>query len=127
MARSQNINWELPKLDLSVDRYSAFLAWFDRWTDYATVAKLKDEDAEYRCSMLRYNFTEETRKIYNTLGLTEAEAKDDKVIIEKLKTFARVFNSRNQKVSTISLQNLKCCARTVTFVIIVKMGYYEIG
>ena len=105
MARSQNINWELPKLDLSVDRYSAFLAI----RDYATVAKLKDEDAEYRCSMLRYTFTEETRKIYNTLGLTEAEAKDDKVIIEKLKTFAKGFQLKEPEGFNDFLTELVLC------------------
>ena len=89
MAANTNINWEPPKLDLSVDRYAAFTSWNERWDDYAMVTKLKDEQAEYRCSMLRYTFTEDTRKIYNTLGLTEAEAKDDKVIITKLKEFAK--------------------------------------
>ena len=57
--------------------------------------------------MLRYTFTEETRKIYNTLNLTPDEAKDDKVIITKLETFAKgtvnetlerhTFNSRTQE------------------------------
>ena len=99
--------WEPPVLDLSVDRYSAYKAWSDRWNDYSIVTKLKDENAEYRCSMLRYTFTEETRKIYNTLNLTADEAKDDKAIIEKLEAFGKgtinetlerhTFNSRNQE------------------------------
>ena len=84
-----NARWEPPILDLTVDRYSAFKAWNHRWTDYSIVTKLKDEDAEYRCSMLRYTFTEETRKIYNTLGLTADEEKDDKIIVKKLGDFAK--------------------------------------
>ena len=52
-----NPKWEPPVLDLSVDRYSAYKAWHDRWTDYAIVTKLADESPEYRCSMLRYTFT----------------------------------------------------------------------
>ena len=100
-------NWEPPKLDLSVDRYSAFVAWHDQYKDYAVVTKLDEETPEVRCSTLRYTFSEETRKIYNTLGLTVDEAKDPKVIIDKLEAFAKgtinetlerhTFNSRNQE------------------------------
>ena len=102
-----NPMWEPPTLDLSVDRYNAFKVWHDRWTDYSIVTKLDAETPEYRCSMLRYTFTEDTRKIYNTLGLTAEESKDEKVIIQKLETFAKgtvnetlerhTFNSRNQE------------------------------
>ena len=90
MATANNCNnFEPPKLDLNVDRYNAFKAWNDRWEDYAIVTKLSAESPEYQCSMLRYTFTEETRKIYNTLALTADDAKDIKVIIDKLKAFAK--------------------------------------
>ena len=100
-------NFEPPKLDLTVDRYSAFKTWKDRWTDYVVVTKLSDEAAEYQSSMLRYTFTEETRKIYNTLNLTDEEAKSCNAILTKLETFAKgtinetmerhIFNSRSQE------------------------------
>ena len=99
--------WEPPKLDLSVDRYVAFKAWHDKWADWAVVTKLDQENAAYKVSMLRYAFTEETRRIYNTLTLSDAEAADHNAIIAKLKEFAKgtvnetmerhSFNSRNQE------------------------------
>ena len=106
MAAATGVKFEPPTLDLTVDRYSAFKAWHDRWNDYAIVTKLKDEAAEYQCSMLRYTFTEETRKIYNTLNLSADEAKDIKEILKKLEAFAKgtvnetlerhTFNSQKQ-------------------------------
>ena len=94
-------------MDLTVDRYNAFKAWKDRFDDYAVVSKLDQEDPAYQCSILRYCFTEETRKIYNTLALTEEEKKNSKVIVEKLESFAQgtvnetmerhTFNTRNQE------------------------------
>ena len=57
--------------------------------------------------MLRYAFTEETRKIYDSLSLTEADRKDANKILEAMETFAKGiinetierhnFNTRNQK------------------------------
>ena len=107
MATPNTNTWEPPKLDLTVDRYAAFQAWFDRWEDWAVVTKLDQQDAAYKVSMLRYTFSEETRRIYNTLTLTEAEKKDHEAIIKKLETFAKgtvnetmerhTFNSRDQE------------------------------
>ena len=128
-----NTKFEPPILDLSVDRYSAYKAWHNRWIDYSIVTKLQDETPEYRCSMLRYTFTEETRKIYNTLNLTADEAKDDKTIITKLETFAKgtvnetlerhTFNSRTQEEGEsfddfltelkVLLKNCNFCANCV--------------
>ena len=98
--------FEPPKLDLSVDRHCAFKCWKDKWTDYAVVTKLDAETPEYQCSMLRYTFTEDTRKIYNTFDLTADEQKDVNVIIQKLETFSKgtvnetmerhTFNQRKQ-------------------------------
>ena len=81
---ASEVKWEPPKLDLSVDRYNAFKTWNDRFSDYAVVSKLEAETAEYKCSILRYCFTEDTRRIYNTLTLTDEEKKDYKVIIKKI-------------------------------------------
>ena len=99
--------WEPPKLDLGVERYNAFKSWKQRWKDYSIVTKLNDESAEYKCSMLRYTFSDETQKIYETLGLTDDEEKDVNIIINKLETFAKgtvnetmerhIFNSRDQQ------------------------------
>ena len=96
-----------PKLDLSVDRYAAFKTWKDRWEDYVVVTKLAEESAGYQASMLRYSFTEDTRKIYNTLNLSEEEAKTSATIIAQLETFAKgtinetmerhILNSRKQE------------------------------
>ena len=72
--------WQPPQLDLSVDRYAAFKSWKARWTDYKVVTKLDEQPPEYQCSMLRYTFSEETRRIYDTLGLTADEEKDPKNI-----------------------------------------------
>ena len=107
MAIATPTSWTPPLLDLSVDRYAAFKSWKARWNDYKVVTKLDEQSVEYQCSMLRYTFSEETRKIYDTLGLTEEEQKDPKVIIEKLENFAKgtvnvtmerhTFNTRNQE------------------------------
>ena len=102
-----SLKWEPPKLDLSVDRYNAFELWYQRWTDYSVVTKLADEDEPYKCSMVRYSFTEDTRKIYESLQLTAAEQQVSATIIAKLKEFAKgtvnetlerhTFNSRFQQ------------------------------
>ena len=107
MAAATPNNWQPPLLDLSVDRYAAFKSWKARWSNYKVVTKLDDQAVEYQCSMLRYTFSEETRKIYDTLGLTGDEEKDPKVILEKLESFAKgtvnvrmerhAFNTRNQE------------------------------
>ena len=71
-AGTQN-TWSPPILDLSVDRYAAFKLWHSRWTDYTVVTKLAEQTPEYQCSMLRYAFSEETRKIYDSLSLTDEQ------------------------------------------------------
>ena len=40
-------------------------------------------------AMLRYTFSDETRQIYESLGLSEDERKDSTIIIDKMETFAR--------------------------------------
>ena len=105
MAGSKNLT--PPTLDLTVDRYAAWTAWKERWNDYIVCAKLTDETNKYQCSMLRYTFTEDTRKIYNALKLTNEQSENPKDIIEALEKFARgiinetmerhTFNTRRQE------------------------------
>ena len=106
MAETQNM-WTPPILDLSVDRYAAWKIWKSRWDDYSIVTGLNEKAPAYQCSMLRYAFSEETRKIYEALTLSENDKKDIKVIIKAIETFARGivnetleqhnFNNRNQE------------------------------
>ena len=96
-----------PVLDLAVERYAAWKTWKSKWNDYVVVSKLAEKDEEYKCAMLRYTFTDDTRKIYESLNLTEEEKKNNKTIIEKLEIFAKgiinetierhTFNQRNQE------------------------------
>ena len=134
MARNTGV-WEPPKLDLSIDRFVAFQAWYDKWTDWAVVTKLDQEDAAYKVSMLRYAFTEETRRIYNTLALSVAEAADHNAIIAKLKAFAKgtvnetVIPStpgikRKERHSMITLLNSRSYEKIVTSVQTAVMVYY---
>ena len=57
-----------PALDLGVERYSAFLSWKEKWTDYVLLSELAAKDKKYQAAMLRYTFSPETRKIYSSLG-----------------------------------------------------------
>ena len=62
-----------PTLDLSVDRYAAFQVWYEKWLDYALLTDLADKPQKYQAAMLRYTFSEESRNIYESLGLNEEE------------------------------------------------------
>lgn len=106
MADLQNL-WSPPILDLSVDRYAAFKMWKSRWEDFTVVTELSKKPAEFQCSMLKYAFTEETRKIYDSLTLTEEEKNNCGAILTAMETFARGvinetlerhnFNTRKQE------------------------------
>ena len=101
------MSWTPPILDLSVDRYVAWKAWLAKWNDYFIVTELGKKAAAYQCAMLRYTFTDETRNIYDTLGLSENDANDVTKIIDALEGFAKgivnenlerhVFNCRVQE------------------------------
>ena len=78
-----------PSLDLSVGRYNEFKQWKTKWYDYEVLTGLKEKPAEYQCAMLRYTFSTETRHIYDSFNLTEAESKNVELIVEKLETFAK--------------------------------------
>lgn len=75
-----------PKLDLALDRYAAFRAWKVRWTDYSVITSLNTKDKEYQCAMLRFCFTEDTQKIYESLNLTTDEVGE---IIDAMEKFAK--------------------------------------
>ena len=85
MGEPQNL-WVPPKLDVSVDRYAAFKAWKIRWQDYAIITELSQKPDAYQCAMLRYTFTEETQKIYDSLNISSTKVNE---IIEALETFAK--------------------------------------
>ncbi len=101
------MSWTPPVLDLSVDRYVAWKAWLAKWNDYYIVTELVKKEPAYQCAMLRYTFTDETRNIYDTLNLSENDAKDVAKIIEALEGFAKgivnetlerhIFNCRVQE------------------------------
>ena len=99
--------WTPPVLDLSVDRYTAWRAWKAKWIDHCIVTELEKKPPEYQSAMLRYTFTDETRNIYESLNLSETDAKDTEKIINVLEKFAEgivneslerhLFNSRCQE------------------------------
>ena len=96
-----------PILDLGVDRYASFKQWKARWEDYVIVSELGKKDPEYQCAMLRFTFNEETRNIYESLGLSKDDSKNVYKIIEAIEKFAKgivnetlerhTFNNRIQE------------------------------
>ena len=96
-----------PTLELSAEKHDTWKTWKGRWDDYAVVTGLAERDETYKCAVLRYTFTEETRKIYESLNLSQKESQICNTIITKLKTFAKgiinetlerhAFNMRNQQ------------------------------
>lgn len=99
---SKNAILESPKLDLSVNRYAAFKTWKDRWEHYVIVTKLAEESAGYQASLLRYSFTEDTRKIHN---LSEAESKASTTINAKLESFAKGTINETMERHILNLRN----------------------
>ena len=85
MGNPKNV-WTPPTLDLSVHRYAVFKAWRTWWEDYAIITELDKKPNQYQCAMLRYTFTEETQKIYQSLNMT---SNDINTIIEELEKFDR--------------------------------------
>ena len=59
-------------LDFSNKRNAAFKSWKSKWT----VSNLTANKNEYQCVMLRYPFSDEIRKIYETLNLSKGDKKD---------------------------------------------------
>ena len=78
-----------PNLDLSLRRYDAWLTWKRKWDDYVIVAGLADKDEPYKCAILRYTFSEETTKIYESLTLSEDDKKSTAAILKELEAYAK--------------------------------------
>ena len=78
-----------PKLDLSVERYSAFRSWKSKWEDYVMLSSLSAKEPQYQAAMLRYAFTDETRQIYDSLNLTDEESKNPTKIMEEMEKYAK--------------------------------------
>ena len=69
-----------------MDSYAAFKAWRTRWEDYVIITEVDKKSNQYQYAMLRYTFTEETRKIYQFLNIN---SNDITTIIEELGKFDR--------------------------------------
>lgn len=52
-------------------------------------SNLTAKENKYKCAMLRYSFSDETCKTYETLSLFEYDKKDISRIITALQTFAK--------------------------------------
>ena len=95
-----------PILDLTVDRYASFISWEEQWEDYVLLSDYQRQTDEVKAARLRYTFSAETRKIYNSLSLSSEEKKDPAIILQEIKKFAKglvnetmerhQFNSRQQ-------------------------------
>ena len=96
-----------PVLDLNVERYAAFKSWKEKWEDYVLLSNLDQQDKKKQAAMLRYTFSADTRKIYNSLGLTDEQKEEPDQIIAELEKFSKgtineilerhVFNNRTQE------------------------------
>ena len=96
-----------PTLDLTVDRFAAFTAWKEKWDDYVLLSQFDQQNKKTQSALLRYTFSSDTRKIYNSLGLTAQQKEDPDVIIDELQKFAKgtineilerhCFNNRKQQ------------------------------
>ena len=80
---------QAPVLDLNVERYAAFRSWKEKWEDYVMLSRLDQKENKMQAAMLRYTFTSDTRKIYNSLSLSDAQKEDPTAIITALETFAK--------------------------------------
>ena len=45
------IKVSVPRLDLSVDRYSAFKSWKSKWDDYVMLSNLEAKQPAYQAAM----------------------------------------------------------------------------
>ena len=98
---------QLPILDLSVDRYAAFTLWKETFDDYVLLTDFESQSKKIQAARLRFAFSTETRKIYNSLSLTAEQKEDPEHIIKTLEKFAKgiineclerhQFNGRQQE------------------------------
>ncbi len=106
-AGGTHLKLQPPVLDLNVERYAAFKAWKEKWEDYALLSNLDRQDKKKQAALLRYTFSSDTRKIYNSLALADAQKEEPEQIIAELEKFAKGtineilerhhFNNRRQQ------------------------------
>ena len=99
---------DLPKLDLDTDRGTDFQAWHQQWLAYRSLSCLGSESAAKQVQALHLCFSRETLNIVDNLGLTNAQKKDQALIIAALKLYVdgrinetierRNFRQRTQRV-----------------------------
>ena len=87
--RERGFKVTVPKLDLSVERYSAYRSWKSKWDDYVLLSNLETRPAPYRAAMLRYAFSDDTRQIYDSFKLTDADNQNPDRILEEMEKFAK--------------------------------------
>ena len=63
--------WDLPKLDLQIDRDTEFTAWRTQWNCYSSLSGLVNEDATKQVKALTLCLSRETLAIIHNLGLRE--------------------------------------------------------
>ena len=78
---------DLPKLDLDTDRGTDFQAWHQQWLAYRSLSGLGSESAAKPVQALHLCFSRETLNIVDNLGLTNAQKKDQTLIIAALKLY----------------------------------------
>ena len=92
--------WAPPILYLAVDRYTEFKSWKAKWEDFTIVTEIANKPVAYQCAMLRYAFTDETRKIYETLNLTAHQQKAVTELISALEKFVKgIINETLERLS----------------------------
>ena len=97
MAEGFKISLRPPLLDLTVDRYAAFKSWKTKWQDYVLLSGLTDKGEEFQSAMMRYTFAAETRNIYDSLNLSEADSKKPARIMAAMEDFAKGILNDNRR------------------------------
>ena len=89
VAGNRDFKISVPRLDLGVERYSAFKSWKSKWQDYVMLTNLGAKDAAYQAAMLRYAFSDDTRQIYESLKLSDEDNKNPDRVLEEMEKFAK--------------------------------------
>ena len=95
---------DIPKLDLETDRNN-FTSWIEKWTAYAALSGLNEENATTQYNVLRLALSRETANVVANLGLTEEDKQNVPKIIDALKK--HVAGSVNETVERKSFRMRK--------------------
>ena len=89
MSRSSYVfrQGDFPKLDLQIDRGSAFSAWQAQWESYMSLFGLGEETAVKQIQALTLCFSRKTLTIVNNLGLTTEDHGNVTSIISAIKKY----------------------------------------